>query len=533
MREGLSIRVGSHDWLIREPIGSGGFGNVFLAERGSKQAVIKVVPKDPGASRELLFADDLRHLTHIVPVIGTSEAADSWVLLMPKAEMSLRDYMRRSRRQRPQWSNESLRVLADIATALSQISQRGVVHRDLKPENILLLDGRWRLADFGISRYREVTTAADTRKHSMTGPYAAPEQWRSERATAATDIYAFGVIAFELLSGSWPFRGPSYPEFRDQHLHDAPPALPHLPASIASLIEECLTKAPGARPSPGNLVARIQRMADSNPNAVGLAALERAHYVESSKRAAVARRNSQVESELTRRRELCVAASQQLSKITKELQNTIMMLAPSATLHKGPALRLGRRPSEALNVDAAVMSLDEQWINPELSIVLGDGLLYYGGLYPLMLQPKLPFDVVAETRIAVAQRRDRTRNSLVGRSHSLWFSDARERGVYRWFEISFARTLLGAGDVGLSDPVPVPGFEGVFDPFAVRAFDDRARVALKSRWSSVKIAWPIGAVSTENMGPFVDRWSQWLAAASNAELVPAPEHGPHGTWRSK
>jgi serine/threonine protein kinase len=69
------------------------------------------------------------------------------------------------------------------------------------------LDGRWCLADFGISRYAEATTAPDTRKLAWTPAYAAPEQWRAEPASAATDVYALGVIAYELLAGIRPFRG--------------------------------------------------------------------------------------------------------------------------------------------------------------------------------------------------------------------------------------------------------------------------------------------------------------------------------------
>jgi serine/threonine-protein kinase len=155
---------------------------------------------------------------------------DDRVLIMPRAEKSLLAHIREV--QAPLGVAETVAILSEVATALSDLDGR-VVHRDLKPANILLLDGRWCLADFGISRYSEATTAPDTRKLAWTPQYAAPEQWRAERATAATDIYALGVIAYELLAGVRPFTGPEMHDYHHQHLHAAPPALDEVPAPTA------------------------------------------------------------------------------------------------------------------------------------------------------------------------------------------------------------------------------------------------------------------------------------------------------------
>ena len=117
----------------------------------------------------------------------------------------------------------------DIAATLADLDGR-VVHRDLKPENVLLLDGRWCLADFGISRYAEATTAPDTRKYSMS---AFRMRHRNSGASSGlstpADVYAFGIMAYELLSGSLPFAGP---DFRDQHLNGVPPPLTAAPACL-------------------------------------------------------------------------------------------------------------------------------------------------------------------------------------------------------------------------------------------------------------------------------------------------------------
>ncbi len=199
-------------WNLGSEIANGGFGRIYEAqdENGS-QAVIKLVPKSPGASRELLFEPVSGH-PNIVPIWDAGEWENFYVLVMPRAETSLRQHLGEAGGKLE--TLEAVSILIDVAEALAGLESE-VVHRDLKPENILLYEGHWCLADFGIARYAEATTAPDTRKHSFSLPYAAPEQWRMERATPATDVYAFGVTAFELLQGHRPFAGP---DFREQHL---------------------------------------------------------------------------------------------------------------------------------------------------------------------------------------------------------------------------------------------------------------------------------------------------------------------------
>jgi serine/threonine protein kinase len=193
-----------YPWKLGTPLDKGGFGRIF--EAGCDvvpNAVAKLVPKAPGAKREFLFVN-FEGVRNVVPILDQGEIDDCWVLIMPKAAESLRKKLTRSGGKVP--SVDAIAILNDVATALVDLEKKAV-HRDLKPENILHLDGKWCLADFGISRYAEASTATDTHKFSMTPPYAAPEQWRAEHATSATDIYAFGCIACEILSGSVPFSG--------------------------------------------------------------------------------------------------------------------------------------------------------------------------------------------------------------------------------------------------------------------------------------------------------------------------------------
>src|SRR5262249_51967589 len=117
----------------------------------------------------------------------------------------------------------------------------------LKPANVLLHHGVWKLADLGLARRGDSKTAANTLKQFMTPPFAAPEQWRGERPSKATDIYALGCIAYVLITAEPPFPGPEENDYAQQHQSNAPPLLPASP-QLRTLVAACLSKNPGLRP---------------------------------------------------------------------------------------------------------------------------------------------------------------------------------------------------------------------------------------------------------------------------------------------
>ena len=128
------------EWVVGDPIGGGGFGKVYEASSADHpRAAIKLVPKVPGAQRELLLAD-VSNARNVVPIIDSGESGDNWAIVMPRAERSLRDYLTGT--SGPLGVKEAVAVLADVAAALSDLDG-WVVHRDLKPENVLLLAGHW------------------------------------------------------------------------------------------------------------------------------------------------------------------------------------------------------------------------------------------------------------------------------------------------------------------------------------------------------------------------------------------------------
>lgn len=465
----------SRPWQLGNRLASGGFGEVFEARAQDGIAVVvKLIPKTPGASRELLF-EELSGLPNIIPILDSGEWEDYHALVMPRAEKSLRRHLEEAGGKLA--PDEAVGVLIDIAQALASL-QKGVVHRDLKPENVLLYEGHWCLADFGIARYAEATTAPDTRKFAMTPAYAAPEQWRGERATSATDVYAFGVLAFELLQGRLPFPGP---DFRQQHLNQMPPPVNGCPPSLASLVSECLFKAAPARPTPGNIVTRLRASQKTSPSpaAAKLQAVQKA-VVE--KRAEETARMSAERSREESRRELFEAARQSFEQILDTLRQRALEAAPATSVS---ATRGG------------------------LTLSLGDGSLI---IAPLQMAPadclaafdyESPFDVIAYTAIAVRKPRDRL--GYEGRAHSLWFCDAQDEGLYRWYELAFMISSLVAE-------------RSTLEPFALAPTDEYAGRALAPVMDVRQVAWQPVAFDQGDEERFIDRWLEWFAAAASGSL---------------
>jgi serine/threonine-protein kinase len=479
LMQGTTIHL-SKPWRLGERIGEGGFGEVYAAMTDDIRAAVKVVPKAPGAQRELLFVH-LDGVRNVVPVIDHGETEKAWVIVMPRADKSLRKQI--TDEGGGLGTGQAVTVLTDIAAALSDLAAQ-VVHRDLKPENVLLLDGHWCLADFGISRYAEATTAADTKKFSMTAQYAAPEQWRSERASSATDVYAFGIIAFELLTGTRPFVGPDSHDYREQHLHETPPQLLGVPATLAALVEECLYKSAGARPSATDLERRLAGVLV--PSAVpGLAKLQQAHHRQVGLRADQDRRQLVAATSSERRTRLHVAALQNFAGIATALREAITEAAPSAESGRPGLRRLDGKWE--LQLGPATMSLaaptamtNEPW----------------GG------QGRPAFDVI--THAALSLSVPANHYGYEGRSHSLWYCDPFEEDRFGWYEVAFMHSPLLQRTSSMA-------------PFALPPGPDAARTLLPGM-DVMQLAWPFTRLTIGDLDEFIGRWAEWLAVASVGEL---------------
>ena len=474
------------EWHIGKRLGQGSFGRVFLAQlEDCAPAVVKLIPKEPGADREILFQDSRSVRKNVVPVIDRGEWDGYLALVMPKADASLRDHLENMGGRLP--ADAAVKVLVDMAEALVSI-EGDIVHRDIKPGNVLLLDGHWCLADFGISKYAGATTAPDTRKYYRTPPYAAPEQWRGERASSATDVYAFGVVAYELLAGRLPFAGPDY---RHQHLDQDPDPIQGIPINLWSLVQECLYKGPQSRPKPQNLLERLKQCVQSTSDAGQQ--LQLANAIAVNQQAELDLQLSIARSEEERRRELRKAAQQSLEHILASLHEKIVADAPASQSSTTPLMRAWSL-NEAVLIVEPVMTVGSQ--SAEGS----------------------PFEVVVYSSVFVRIRPDAY--GYEGRSHSLWYCDAQEDGVFRWYETAFMINPL------ISRPVP-------FDPFAFNPGRD-AYGALSRGMQEYQPAWPFAPIDLGDEDDFIERWIRWFAAAAQGKLDHPrmmPERSPEGSWR--
>ncbi len=282
LRQRLQAALGDSLVLERE-LGGGGMSVVFVAHEPAlhRRVAVKVLAPALGAAvdterfrREILLAARLQH-PHVVPVLRAGEADGVPYFVMPYVDgESLR---KRLERTGPLPVVEAVRLLRAVAAALSYAHAHGVVHRDVKPDNVLLSAGGLAVVtDFGVARALTAAArhgGADART-TLTGlglavgtpAYMAPEQAAADPTMDhRVDLYAFGVLAYEVLTGDTLFPGRSGAALFVAHATEAPPPIqrrrPDLPPSLAGLVMRCVEKRPDARPSSADfLVAQLDQL---------------------------------------------------------------------------------------------------------------------------------------------------------------------------------------------------------------------------------------------------------------------------------
>ena len=280
---------------LEQLLGQGGMGAVYLArqKRPSRYVAVKVLLPDIVMNSQMQAqylarfqreADIVARLEHvnIVPIYEYGEQDGLAYLVMPYLQGgSLYDVLvQRSRLP----LDETIRYLSSAAAGLDYAHMHGIIHRDLKPANFLLHgDGRLLLSDFGIARILQDEMSA-TAGGSLTVAgtvlgtphYMAPEMLRGEQVDHRVDLYALGIIAYQLLSGQLPFQGETPYAIVAGHMQGQPPLLhqinPAIPPPVGSAVQQALAKNREDRFPSGQ--AMVQALSAATPFAVSTAGMD-------------------------------------------------------------------------------------------------------------------------------------------------------------------------------------------------------------------------------------------------------------------
>jgi tRNA A-37 threonylcarbamoyl transferase component Bud32/tetratricopeptide (TPR) repeat protein len=276
------IEAGQHllHYRLIEKIGEGGMGVVWKAEdtKLHRPVALKFLASElqndavafARLRREAKSAAALDH-PYICKVYDIGEMQDG----RPFIAMEFVDgetLASRLERKRPSHA-EALRIAVEVAEALEKAHEEKIVHRDLKPANVMIgRDRHVKVTDFGLAiglrdespQDQTVTLKGLTQAGQVAGTpgYMSPEQLRGAAIDGRSDLFAFGVVVHELLTGTHPFRRTSVPETMAAIFNEAPSGREHLPAAIRPLVDGLLAKDAKARPSPEETRFELQRLTE-------------------------------------------------------------------------------------------------------------------------------------------------------------------------------------------------------------------------------------------------------------------------------
>jgi serine/threonine-protein kinase len=263
-------------YRINSQLAQGGMSTVYLArnfEQGGLFAV-KVIRadlvRDP-TIRERIFNElkAVQRIDHpaVVKIFDIGKIGDDQICLV--MEYIHGTPLRRIIQGTPVKFSRVVSIIGAVAEGLRASHAQQIIHRDLKPENVLLPRGDnclslVKLIDFGIARIIDAPRITTTQHVMGTPEYISPEQALGSKVDLRADIYSLGVMMYEMLSGTLPFRDTDPDALLHHHIHTPPPVLPcrvtqgnEIPQSICDLVSACLSKDPSNRPSDMGIILEV------------------------------------------------------------------------------------------------------------------------------------------------------------------------------------------------------------------------------------------------------------------------------------
>src|SRR5499427_5544233 len=257
------------NYKIASKLGAGGQGTVYKAvdQKLGRTVVLKILPAELTVKesnlkrfeREAQLASALDH-PNICTIFDMDEANGLHYIAMQYIDGK---NVRQLCNGRPLELESALRIGVQVADALATAHARGIIHRDVKSGNVMVTDsGQVKILDFGLAKLLDDEQAVAAGIHQTeltevgvpygTATYAAPEQARGDKVDARADIFSTGVLLYEMLTGTWPFRGKTAIDVRHAVIYDQPKTLIEMrpgaiPARLQEILDRAMQKEPGAR----------------------------------------------------------------------------------------------------------------------------------------------------------------------------------------------------------------------------------------------------------------------------------------------